>query len=75
MNLDNLNVANHNIGLVITEVLRLCGKVPNRVPKRQMVDNMVAAKAMVAIKQLAAVTRSREEYTVHRKNIKIWSLL
>ncbi|XP_033730479.1 uncharacterized protein LOC117319875 [Pecten maximus] len=65
MNLTNLKVATHNVGPVIREVSSLCGKIPNRLPSRTTVDNMVDRKVSLSQKQLGTVLSAKEETTLY----------
>ena len=65
MNLDQYNIANHHIGSVIKEVLKVAGITPNRIPSRQTVDNIVASKCVVSQKHLSSVLADKTETTLY----------
>ena len=65
MNLTNLNVATRHISAVIREVCVMCGKVPNKLPLRQTVDNFVDRKLVLSQKQLGSVLKDKENTTIY----------
>ena len=65
MNLDNLNVANHRIGPVIQEALKLTEREPNRIPSRQTIDNIINAKTAVASIHLSRVLPDKKDTTLY----------
>ena len=65
MNLDQYNIANHHIGSVIKEVLKVAGITPNRIPSRQTVDNIVPYKWLVSQKHLSSVLADKTETTLY----------
>ena len=55
MNLTTMGVASRNVGPVIKEVCKLCGKQPDRVPSKSSVERFSDAKIIVSQKQISEV--------------------
>ena len=65
MNLTSFKVSSEQVYNVISEVCKLCGKQPNRLPSRSTVDRIVDSKASVSNKQIAQVLKSKEHITLY----------
>ena len=65
MNLTSFKVSSEQVYNVISEVCKLCGKQPNRLPSRSTVDRIVDSKASVSHKQIAQVLKSKENITLY----------
>ena len=60
MNLTSFKVSSEQVYNVISEVCKLCGKQPNRLPSRSTVDRIVDSH-----KQIAQVLKSKENITLY----------
>lgn len=60
MNLTDLKVPNENVGAVIKDVMKLCGKTPNAVPSAATVKRVVDSKLSVSHKQISDVLKIKK---------------
>lgn len=65
MNLTDLKVPNENVGAVIKEVMKLCGKTPNAVPSAATVKRVVDSKLSVSHKQISDVLKIKKYLTLY----------
>lgn len=56
----DLKVPNENVGAVIKEVMKLCGKTPNAVPSAATVKRVVDSKLSVSHKQISDVLKIKK---------------
>lgn len=65
MNLTSYKVATQQVGSVVTEVARLCGKTPNQLPSRTTVDRIVDRKMSICHKQIGDILQDKEDTTLY----------
>lgn len=68
MNLTDLKVPNENVGAVIKDVMKLCGKTPNAVPSAATVKRVVDSKLSVSHKQISDVLKKKKPHFIRMKH-------
>lgn len=63
--MENSNVASRNVGPVLKEVASLCGRIPNKLTARSLVDNFNDSKVMISQKHPSGVAAKKSETTLY----------
>ncbi|KAJ8309838.1 hypothetical protein KUTeg_011703 [Tegillarca granosa] len=65
INLTSFKVAKQQVGSVVTEVTRLCGKTPNQLPSGTTVNRIVDRKMSIFHKQICHILQRKESSTLY----------